>query len=421
MTRYDFSDEASRIVRSEIREILAWSRRADTISFGGGLPDPSLFPVADLERISAQVLRKKGYLALQYGPTQGEPEALESYSRYMAAFGDKADPGSLCSVSSSQQALDLLTLLFLDAGAPVVVEVPSYVGALQAFGRAGADLRGVPMGREGMDLDALEEVLRKLDREGKRPRFLYAIPDFQNPSGVTLSLAGRRRLLAIAGERGLPIVEDSPYRELSFGVESLPSLWTLAGGRGVILLKTLSKMLFPGFRLGWMAAEEAVINKIVGLKQSVDLCTSSFLQLVTAAYFDAGLMEGTLARARALYAPKRDAMVEALARELPPGSTWTRPEGGVFCWAALPPEYDSREVLKAALDEGVAFVIGKAFHCDGGGRSSLRLNYSFPSIEAIREGGARLGRAVRKVGGRGSEESPARRADAAEAPEARRS
>ncbi len=395
MIRYEFSAEASRIVRSEIRELLAWSRRADTISFGGGLPDPSLFPVEDLERICAEVLGRKGYLALQYGPTPGEPEALESFSRYMGVNGDRAEPGSLCVVSSSQQALDLLTLLFLEPGAPAVVEIPSYVGALQAFGRAGADLRGVPVGREGMDLDALEDTLRALDREGKRPRFLYVIPDFQNPSGVTLSRAGRERLLSIAGERGIPIVEDSPYRELSYGAESLPSLWTLSGGRGVILLKTLSKMLFPGFRLGWIAAEEEILSKIIGLKQSVDLCSSSFLQLVTAAYFESGLMEGTLARARALYAPKRDVMVEALGRELPEGSTWTRPEGGVFCWATLPDRFDSREVLKAALGEGVAFVIGRAFHCDGGGRSSMRLNYSFPSLEAIREGASRLGRAIR--------------------------
>jgi len=397
MIEYKFSDEATRIVRSEIREILAWSRRADTISFGGGLPDPSLFPVEDLERICGQVLRKKGYLALQYGPTQGEPEALESFSRHMKVYGDVAQPGSICTVSSSQQALDLLTLLFLAPGAPAIVEIPSYVGALQAFGRAGADLRGVPMGPEGMDLNALEAVLEGLDRERKRPRFIYVIPDFQNHSGVTLPLAARKRLLGIALDRGIPIIEDSPYRELSFGAENLPSLWTLAGGRGVILLKTLSKMLFPGFRLGWIAAEEPVLGKIVGLKQSVDLCTSSFLQLVTTAYFDAGLMEGTLSRARALYAPKRDAMAEALGRELPKGSSYTRPEGGVFCWATFPSEFDATEVLKAALAEGVAFVIGKAFHCDGGGRSSLRLNYSFPSIDEINEGAARLGRAIKTV------------------------
>ena len=400
MVEYAFSDEASRIVRSEIREILALTRKTDTISFGGGLPDPSLFPIADLERICAQVLQRKGYLALQYGPTQGEAEALAAFSRHMEAYGDTASPDSICAVSSSQQALDLLALLFIDPGAPVIVELPSYVGGLQAFARAGADLRGVPMGPEGMDLDALEETLGRLDREGKRPRFIYVIPDFQNPSGVTLPLPARERLLDIARKRGIPIVEDSPYRELSFGAECHPSLWTLSGGKGVILLKTLSKMLLPGFRLGWMVAEEPVLNKIVGLKQSVDLCTSPFLQYITAAYLDEGLLADTLRRARELYAPKRDAMVESLGKELPAGSTCTRPDGGVFCWATLPPEYDSVEVLKAALAEGVAFVVGKAFHCDGGGRSSLRLNYSFPSILDIREGTARLGRAIRTVGAR---------------------
>lgn len=396
MGNYQFSIEAGRIVRSEIRELLSWTRKEDTISFGGGLPDPSLFPLEEIEAATARILGGRGYLALQYGPTPGEPAAVEAFVRHMAAYGDQADPENVCVTSSSQQALDLLALLFIDPGAPVVVEIPSYVGALQAFARAGADFRGIPLGPEGMDLDALEAELGRLDAEGKRPRFIYTIPDYQNPAGVTMNLAARRRLLDLARSRGIPIVEDSPYRELSFDGSAEPSLWSLAGGEGVILLKTFSKMLFPGFRLGWVAAEESVIDKIVALKQSVDLCTSSFVQLLAADYIDEGRMAGTIQSARALYRPKRDTMVAALERVVPPGSTFSRPEGGVFLWLTLPEGYDAKRILRRSLEEGVAFIIGSAFHCDGGGGSSMRLNFSFPSQKAIELGVERLGRAIRE-------------------------
>ena len=394
MAQYEFSETAGRIVRSEIREMLKWSRRADTVSFGGGLPDPTLFPLADLEDIEASILRRKGYLALQYGPTPGEPEALEAFVRHMASTGDEARVEDLCVTSSSQQALDLLALLLVDPGSPILLEIPSYVGAIQAFGRAGADFRGLPLGPHGMDIDLLEAELARLDAEGKKPRCIYTIPDFQNPAGVTMSLESRKRLIALARERSILIIEDSPYRELAFNGEALPSLWTLAEGRGVVLLKTLSKMLFPGFRLGWLAAEAEVVDKLIVLKQSVDLCTSSFVQLVAAEYMGRGLMASTIERARRLYAPKRDAMLAGLDLALPPGSSRSEPEGGVFLWASLPPGYDSVSVLKRGLELGVAFVTGGAFHCDGKGRNCMRLNFSFPTVAEIGIGCERLGKAI---------------------------
>jgi len=398
MAQYEFSETAGRIVRSEIREMLKWARRQDTVSFGGGLPDPSLFPVAELEDIQASVLRRKGYLALQYGPTQGEPEALEAFAAHLRSNGDEAGPENLCVTSSSQQALDLLSLLFLDRGSPVIVEAPSYVGAIQAFGRAGADFRAVPLGPEGMDIDRLEAELRRLDGEGKKPRFIYTIPDFQNPAGVTMGLESRKRLLAIAAKRGLLVVEDSPYRELSFSGEALPSLWTLSGGRGVVLLKTLSKMLFPGFRLGWLAAEKELADRFIVMKQSVDLCTSSFVQLAAAEYMGRGLMEGTIKRARALYRPKRDAMLAGLDSALPSGSTRSEPEGGVFLWVTLPEGHDTTRVLRRGLELGVAYVSGRSFFSDGSGGRSMRLNFSFPSVEDIGKGCARLGEAIADCG-----------------------
>jgi len=394
---YEFSGVSNRIVRSEIREILKWTRKPGVISFGGGLPDPSLFPLKEIAEITAEVLETKGYLALQYGPTQGEPEMLEALAEHMNAFDDTVSVEQLCVTSSSQQGLDLISLLFLDAGAPIVLELPSYLGGVQAFRRCGADMRGVPMDGEGMKIDDLKSALDRLDGEGKKPRFIYAIPDFQNPSGITMSLERRKALLEIAREREVPIVEDSPYRELSFTGEVLPSLWKLSNGKGVIMLKTFSKALFPGMRMGWAAAEPFLIDKLVMLKQSVDLCTPSFTQLILATYIKRGKMRETIAKAIACYKPKRDAMLEALERYMPGGVTWSRPSGGMFLWLTLPDHIDTREIFMTAIEHNVAYVIGRPFHCDNSGGNTLRLNYSFPSVEQIGEGIRQLADAIREV------------------------
>lgn len=394
---YEFSNVSGRIVRSEIREILKWTRKPGVISFGGGLPDASLFPLKEIAEITAEVLETKGYLALQYGPTQGETEMLESLAEHMNAFDDTVSVEQLCVTSSSQQGLDLISLLFLDAGASIVLELPSYLGGVQAFRRCGADMRGVSMDGDGMKTDELKGVLEQLDGEGKKPRFIYVIPDFQNPSGITMSLERRKALLEIAAERGVPIVEDSPYRELSFSGEVLPSLWKLSGGRGVIMLKTFSKMLFPGMRMGWMAAEPFLIEKLVMLKQSVDLCTPSFTQLILASYIRRGKMRETIERAIECYRPKRTAMLEALEKYMPEGVSWSRPSGGMFLWLTLPERIDTREIFMTAIEHNVAYVIGRPFHCDNSGGNTLRLNYSFPSVEQIGEGIKQLAEAIKEV------------------------
>jgi 2-aminoadipate transaminase len=403
MTDFELSATAKRATRSEIRELLKWTRIPDVISFAGGLPDASLFPIDELKAIADRVLARKGYLALQYGPTPGEPEFVEALVGHMRSFGESVDAADVCVTASSQQGLDLVTLLLADEGAPIVVELPSYIGALQAFVRAGADLRGVPMEEDGMDLDALEETLRALDREGKRPRFIYVIPDFQNPSGINISVAKRKRLLSIAASRKLVIVEDSPYRELNFEGETLPSLWSLSGGEGVILLKTFSKMLFPGMRLGWIAARGTLMDKIVMLKQSVDLCTASFNQLVIGEYIKEGRMRATIEAAIRCYLPKKDAMLAALADSMPQGVEWSKPTGGMFLWAKVHGPIDGDRMFERAAESGVVYVKGRQFHCDGSGGGTMRLNYSFPTVEKIREGVSKLGEAVsaelRRVGG----------------------
>ncbi|MCK5145386.1 PLP-dependent aminotransferase family protein [bacterium] len=396
---YQFSAVSDRLVKSEIREILKWTRKPGVISFGGGLPDASLFPVKDIARITNQVLEEKGYLALQYGPTHGEAEMLDALVDHMNAYDDPATTEEVCITSSSQQGIDLISMLFLDEGSVIVIEKPSYMGGIQTFRRCGADMRGVPIDEDGMDMNALREVLDKLEQEGKKPSFIYTIPDFQNPTGISMSLERRKELLQIARDRGLLIVEDSPYRELSFSGEVLPSIWKLSEGKGVIMLKTFSKMLFPGMRMGWILAHPELIEKFVTLKQSVDLCTPSFNQLIMATFLKEGRMKLAIENAIACYGPKRDAMLAAMEREMPGELWWSKPKGGMFLWVRLPENVDAKDIFMKAIKNNVAYVIGRPFHCDNSGSNTLRLNYSFPSIEQINEGIARLGKTIKEIMG----------------------
>jgi len=394
---YQYSNVSNRIFRSEIREILKWTRKPGVISFGGGLPHASLFPVEEIVDITVKVLNQKGYLALQYGPTRGEDEMLEALIAHMHEFGDEASREQVCVTSSSQQGLDLLALLFIDEGTPIIMEKPSYLGGIQAFARSGADMRGIPLDSRGMDLKIMKEVLADLEAEGKKPRFIYSIPDFQNPSGITMTLERRKELISITREREIPIIEDSPYRELSFTGEILPSLWTLAGGNGVIMMKTFSKVLFPGMRMGWLAGEEAIIDKVIMLKQSVDLCTPSFTQLILAEYLRRGKMKESIYRSIECYRPKLEAMLRALDEYMPDEVQWSKPTGGMFIWLVLPERIDTKEIFMTAIEHNVAYVIGRPFHCDHSGGNTLRLNYSFPSEDQIETGIKHLADAIKQV------------------------
>lgn len=394
---FKYSEISKRIVRSEIREILKWSRKPGVISFGGGLPDPDLFPIEDIIDITKDVLTNKGYLALQYGPTKGEDDMLDALKQHMAEFGDHASTEEICITSSSQQGLDLLSMLFLDENEPIIMELPSYLGAIQAFKRSGADMRGIPMDDEGMDIEFLIKVLDELQNQGKKPRFIYTIPDFQNPSGITMSLNRRNNLIEIAHEREILILEDSPYRELSFTNKTLPSLWMLSEGKGVIMLKTFSKILFPGMRMGWMVGENVHIEKIIMLKQSVDLCTPSFNQLILGEYIKKGKMKKTIEKAIACYQPKSVAMLSALEKNMPEEISWSKPTGGMFLWLRLPERIDTKEIFMNAIENNVAYVIGRPFHCDNSGANTMRLNYSFPSIEQIEKGIHQLAKTIEKV------------------------
>ena len=383
---YSFSTISRRIKRSEIREILKLTRKPGIISFGGGLPDSDLFPTEEISKITSSVLRDKGYLALQYGPTQGEQPMIDSLIKHMNEHQEQAQSNQICVTSSSQQGLDLLSLLFLDNHSPIIMELPSYLGAIQVFSRCGADMYGIPMDEQGMKLDILENVVNELDHQHRKPKFIYTIPDFQNPAGISLSLERRKKLIDLAKIHQIPIVEDSPYRELSFSGEILPSLWTLSGGEGVIMLKTFSKMLFPGMRMGWLVGETELVEKIILLKQSVDLCTPSFNQLILAQFIDQGGMKNKIHQAIELYKPKIKTMLHSLENNMPDEVSWSKPRGGMFLWLNLPPGMDSKELLLKAVEKNVAYVIGQPFHCDGSGKNTLRLNYSFPSTEQIEKG-----------------------------------
>jgi 2-aminoadipate transaminase len=392
-----YSEMSKRIVRSEIREILKWSRKPGVISFGGGLPDPELFPVEDIINITGDILTKKGFLALQYGPTKGEDDMLDALKQHMSEFGDRISPDQICVTSSSQQGLDLLSMLFLDENDPIILELPSYLGAIQAFKRSGADMKGIPMDDEGMDIEKLVLAIDKLRDQGKKPRFIYTIPDFQNPSGITMSLDRRRKLIQIARERDIPILEDSPYRELSFTNKTHPSLWMLSEGNGVIMLKTFSKILFPGMRMGWLVGEHEHIEKIIMLKQSVDLCTPSFNQLILAEYIKKGQMKETIKKAIDCYQPKSVAMLAALEKYMPAKVYWSKPSGGMFLWLRLPQGIDTKEIFMTAIENNVAYVIGRPFHCDNSGANTMRLNYSFPTIDQIEKGIQQLAKTIKKV------------------------
>lgn len=383
--------------RSLIRELLKVSRQRDVISFAGGFPDPSTFPVTEIAEVMQEILGAEGALCLQYGPTEGDPALRDQLVTWMAKDGLHLTREHVLVTTSSQQALDLVGRVFLDPGDVVVVELPSYLGGLQAFRAYGAELVGVPQDDEGIAIDRLAETLHRLRGAGRRIKLLYAVPDFQNPSGVTWSRARREQLLALAREFGALVVEDNPYRELRFVGAAPPPIAALDGEARTLYLSTFSKTLAPGLRVGWIAAPEPVVAHCVTVKQAMDLCSPSLTQAIAAALLRRGDLLRRLPATLALYRRKRDVMLEALAREMPAGVSWTRPDGGLFLWVRLPEGIDAGAMLRAAVDAGVMYVPGQAFFADGSGRNTLRLNFSYPSEDAIRVGIARLGALVRQA------------------------
>jgi 2-aminoadipate transaminase len=379
---------------SAMRDLMAVTARPEVISLAGGLPDTSTFPPQTFAAQMTRIAQESAAEALQYGPTEGFRETVDCIVEVMGAEGMLPDPEDVIVTTGGQQAIDLLCKTLVDPGDAVICEAPTYPGAIPVFCSYEADTIQVRCDADGMRIDELEAVLDRLDGEGRRPKFVYSVPTFQNPAGVTMSLERRRRLVELARARELLVIEDNPYGLLRFGGEPLPPLYQLDGGDFVIYVGTFSKILSPGIRLGWAVAPPPVMDKVVLGKQAADLCTSTLTQHFVREYFRDGNWRQYVESLAAIYRSRRDAMVDALRRHFPPQATWTEPDGGLFIWATLPSYIDTGDLLAKALRKDVAFVPGQAAYVDGSGRSSMRLNFSAGSEEEIREGIRRIGKAI---------------------------
>jgi 2-aminoadipate transaminase len=397
VVNYDqfLSHSSKGMKRSEIRELLKLTAKPGIISFAGGLPAPDLFPIDDIKEMSRIVIEREGKTALQYGPTEGDNRLREELAKIMNKDGVNITSNHVLIVTSSQQGLDLVGKIFIDPGDVVMTSRPTYVGAIQAFNSYGAKMLGVEQDEEGTQTTLLEAEISKLAIKGIKPKFIYEIPDFQNPSGITMSLKRRKELIKIAEKYDLIIVEDSPYRQLRFEGKTEPSLIGMNSER-VLSLFTFSKILLPGFRLGWMAGPNELIQKAVTAKQSVDLCSPPFNQAILYEYLNRGLLEKQIAVIIKAYREKRDFMLDKLAKYMPklPGLKWTHPHGGLFLWVTMPGNIDAGEMFHSAIEKKVAYVVGTAFYPDGGGGNSFRMNFSYSSMAEIEEGVKRLAQVI---------------------------
>ncbi len=380
---------------SAMRDLMALTERDDVISLAGGLPDTSTFPPHSYAALMSTVASDSCARALQYGPTEGFQRIKRCIAEVMAAEGMVIDLDEVLITTGGQQVIDLVCKTLLDPGDVVVCEAPTYPGAIPTFCSYQADIVGITMDRDGMRVEELEAVLDDLERNGRRPKFIYTVPNFHNPAGVTMSLTRRRELVRIAAERELLILEDNPYGLLRYEGEALPTLHSL-DDEFVIYAGTFSKILSPGVRLGWAAAPAPILAKMQIGKQGSDLCSSSISQYFVSAYFDSGPWDDYVRSLLEIYRRRRDVMLDAMAEHFPREAEWTHPRGGLFIWATMPDYIDTTDLLARALREHVAFVPGRAAFTDGRGGSSMRLNFSGVDEESIREGIRRIGEVVRE-------------------------
>ena len=388
--------ERTKVMRSSaMRDLMALTERDDVISLAGGLPDTSTFPPDSYAALMSTVAGQSCARALQYGPTDGFTLVKKCIASVMRAEGMEIGTDELLVTTGGQQVIDLVCKTLIDPGDVIVAEAPTYPGAIPTFCAYQADVVQVTMDRDGMRVEDLEGLLDELEREGRRPKFIYTVPNFHNPAGVTMSLERRRELVRIAGERELLVLEDNPYGLLRYEGEPLPTLHSL-DDEFVIYASTFSKILSPGVRLGWTAAPAPILQKMQIGKQSSDLCSSSISQYFVGAYFDSGPWDDYLRSLIEIYRRRRDVMLDSMAEHFPREAEWTHPQGGLFIWATMPDYIDTTDLLARALREHVAFVPGRAAYVDGRGGSSMRLNFSGVNEDEIREGIRRIGEVVRE-------------------------
>jgi 2-aminoadipate transaminase len=398
-----YAHRTGQVKSSAIRELLKVTQQPGVISFAGGLPANDVFPIERFEEACHKVLEQNASEALQYGETEGFQPLRDMIARHIVRYGIKARSENVLITTGSQQALDLVGKLLINAGDRLLVEAPTYLGALQAFTLYGAEYLSVPCDEDGLQTDLLEPALRS------GPKFMYVLPNFQNPAGTTLSEARRHELVLLADKYGIPIIEDDPYGQLRYEGEHLPPLVALDHENvrrdsgytlgNVIYLSTFSKILSPGLRLGWVVAPAEIIAKLVQLKQGTDLHTSTFTQIVAYEIARDNFLDEHVKKIRKVYRERRDVMLEAMTQYFPPKVTWTRPKGGLFVWTSLPMGMDAKELLHEALKQNVAFVPGESFFAPNcqtqEANRHFRLNFSHARAEEIREGMRRLGLAIK--------------------------
>ena len=393
-----WSQSSTRLKRSVIRELLKLTAKPEIISFAGGLPAPNTFPKDDLKQVINEIMDNESDFVLQYGTTEGDMILRKRLveHQYRPIEGMDITTDNLIIVTASQQALDLIGKVFIDPGDKVLVGLPSYLGGISAFRTYGADMIGIDLDDQGMDPVKLEKTLADLKAAGEKPKFIYIIPDFQNPTGITMPEARRVQILEIAKKYDVLILEDSPYREIRFEGDHQKTFFSLDNTGHVMTIGTFSKILCPGFRIGWVIADRKIIDKIVMAKQAADLCTSPFTQRIAARYLEKGLMAELLKSTVEKYKEKRDIMIEAFEKYMPEGVSWVKPEGGLFLFMTLPEHMDSEELFMKAVEKNVAYVIGSAFYANNGGSNKLRINFSYVDKETIPEGVKRLAEVIRE-------------------------
>lgn len=392
------ADRVKSMRASDIREAFKLAERADIISFAGGFPGSESFPGEELAEVARDVISRRGAIALQYGPTDGLLELRAYIAAGMRRHGAEVGPDNILITSGSQQALDLVCKIFLNPGDSVIVERPSYMGGLGAIYNYEGSLMGIPLDQDGLQVDLLEERLQKLSMSGAlMPKFAYVIPDFQNPTGICLSAERRRRLLELAHRFHFLILEDSPYVDLRFEGEQIPSVLSFDSSGRVIHLGSFSKTFVPGIRLGWVAGDAQIIRQLAIAKQATDLCSACLGQEMVLECARRGLLEPHVAELNRFYQARRDAVLSSLDAEFQGVDQvrWTRPQGGFFSWLTLPEEVDAKELLPTAIERGVGYVAGSGFHPDGEGRNTIRLAYSQPRLATIPEGVNRLAQVLR--------------------------
>ncbi len=389
------SDAARGMKKSAIRELLKLTKDPEIISFAGGLPAPETFPIEELVEVTNEVLREDGEKALQYGSTEGDDKLRELIAELYKKMGFDISIENVMITTASQQGLDLLAKIFINRGDKILVGLPSYLGGLQAFKAYGAELVGIEFDESGMRSDDLKTKLVELKTANDLPKFIYIIPDFQNPAGVTMPEKRRKEIIEIARKYDVLIIEDSPYKEIRFEGEHQESLYTLEGRGQVINFGTFSKIFVPGFRIGWIIAYPEIIDKFVKAKQATDLCTSPFVQKIAAKYMEKGCFENNLNKTIKLYKEKKDIMMKAFEKYMPEGVTWTKPEGGLFLFITLPDYMDSEVLFQKAIKKKVAFVVGHAFYCNGKGRNTMRINFSYVPKDLSEIGVKRLAEVIK--------------------------